>query len=212
MRSLLLGVALYALLFTGCVDTSQGTILGAMTYFRVEGGPSILVNQGWVRLFAESDAATPVAELQTDELGRFNFEVEEGNWIISGALEQAGPYTGTVGPFGVNGHATTRLFLGVDESAPNAPIVGEISPTGDIGVTGGQVTFSVTAMTTIESGEATGWRWDFGTGAEPQLSSEQNPIVTLKDPGTYTASVIVYNAAGTSRPKTFEYTVAAPPI
>lgn len=206
MRRALLAV-IPLLVLTSCVDTSQGTILGAMTYFRVEGGPSILVRDGYIRLFAEGDTTTPLATFQTDELGRFNLEVEEGNYLLSGAIADTGPFSGTVGPFAVGGHATTRLFLAIDTPAPNAPIAGEITPTGEIGVAGSQVTFAVTAMSTIDEGAPTGWRWNFGEGAEPMLSSEKNPIVTLREPGTYTGSVIVFNAQGTSAPKTFDFVV-----
>lgn len=205
------GLLLPLLLLTGCVDSSIGTILGAMTYFRVEGSPSILVREGWVALYAGEELTTPVEIRQTDALGRFNFEVEEGTWQVAGATSQTGPFTGLIGPFAVAGHATTRLFLTIDTPAANAPIAGEVTPTGEIGMTMSTVTFSVTAMTTIDAGAPNGWRWSFGDGATPQVATEASPTVTLGPPGTYTGTVVVYNANGAGAPKSFEYTVAPLP-
>lgn len=200
--SLLLLTAILVLL-SGCVDTGRGTILGALTYFRVEGAPAILVRDGFVALYLESADTAPVEVRQADELGRFNFEVDEGQWAVAGALTQAGPFTGVTGPFAVRGNATTRVIFAIEEPAPNAPIAGEVQPTGAVGVTGAEVTFQVSSFV-----EVTGWLWDFGEAAVPQFSTEERPTVTLGTPGEYTAAVMVWNEQGTSRPRPFDITIA----
>ncbi len=59
------------------------------------------------------------------------------------------------------------------------------------------------------SGDPTGWAWDFGDG-DATNATEQNPVHTYTDAGTYTVTLTVTNAAGTdSEVKTDYITVSS---
>jgi hypothetical protein len=56
---------------------------------------------------------------------------------------------------------------------------------------------------------ATAWSWDFGGGAVPNTSTDEEPAVSLPTPGTYHCSVTVTNPFG-SDSKAFDIIVVMP--
>ncbi|HYE79601.1 MAG TPA: PKD domain-containing protein, partial [bacterium] len=71
---------------------------------------------------------------------------------------------------------------------------------------GAQVSFTATA-----SNFPTVWNWDFGGGATPNTATGAAPQVTLGAAGVYNGTVTATNAAGSSTPFPFTYTVATQP-
>ncbi|MEO7995200.1 MAG: PKD domain-containing protein, partial [bacterium] len=87
-----------------------------------------------------------------------------------------------------------------------APTITAVSPTGTVGISGSQVSFSAT--TTGDPVDT--WSWNFNGGGSPNTSANAAPVETLGAAGTYaSASVTASNAGGTSAPFTFSYTVTA---
>lgn len=70
------------------------------------------------------------------------------------------------------------------------PVIEGVVPTS--GFSGEQITFSAE----VTGGAVVYYAWDFDGGAEPNLSSEQEPTVTLQAPGDYAAAVTVGNPYG----------------
>ena len=195
------------MLLAGCTNLNEGSILGALTYHHVDPDPSILVRNGFVALYASANLTQPIAVLQTDALGRFNFtHVQEGAYVLAGSLTASGPFTGATKAFGVPGQQTARVIFAIDTPPPGSPTVTAVSPTGPVGAAGASITFTATA-----DQSPTRWAWDFSTGATPQNSTDASPVVTLGGAGDYTGTVTASNATGTSLPFSFSYMVAAAP-
>lgn len=89
--------------------------------------------------------------------------------------------------------------------AGGPPIVGAVSPTGALGCPGESVTFSATTC-----GTASSWSWSFGLGTEPGVASSAAPTVTLRAPGTWSASVSASGDGGAPSTLPFSFTVATP--
>ncbi|MDD3915450.1 MAG: PKD domain-containing protein, partial [Bacteroidales bacterium] len=79
---------------------------------------------------------------------------------------------------------------GGDGSDPPAPPVASFSAN----VTSGSPPLTV-LFTDTSSGSPDTWAWDFGDGA---TSTEQNPVHTYTEPGTYTVTLTATNAIGTN--------------
>ncbi|HLA17268.1 MAG TPA: PKD domain-containing protein [Candidatus Limnocylindrales bacterium] len=79
------------------------------------------------------------------------------------------------------------LPSGPTGSTPNAPTAQFVAnpPSGGAPHT--------VQFTDLSSPSITGWLWDFGDG---QQSTEQSPLHTYQNPGTYTVSLTVVNLAG----------------
>ncbi|MEO7995517.1 MAG: PKD domain-containing protein [bacterium] len=202
MRPLLLSVFLLGLIaLTGCVDTGIGTILGVETYYRVADESAFLVPNGYVALYAAADTTTPLQVLQTDDLGRFNFQVEEGMYAVAGSTHADGPFTGLTGAFDVFGHATSQVIFPITEATAGAPVITAIIKPETI-ATATTAVFDVTVTNGVR------YYWDFGTGVTPATSNEKAPTITAGAPGDYNGAVTVANDDGTSLPFPFTYTVS----
>ena len=96
----------------------------------------------------------------------------------------------------------------VPYSPPLPPLqVTGVIPTGTAGVVGDEVNFHA-----FTSRPVTGWQWDFGDGASPQMSTEETPAVFLQGPaGIYEGTVTVFAQGRNSGPTRFSYRVENPP-
>ncbi|MBB3083226.1 PKD domain-containing protein [Geodermatophilus sabuli] len=98
----------------------------------------------------------------------------------------------------------TQRYWHADLAAQAAP---PVAPTASFttSVTSGQAPLPV-QFTDTSSGTPTSWAWDFGDGT---TATTQNPAHTYAAPGTYTVTLAVTNAAGSSTPATATVTVTA---
>ena len=78
-----------------------------------------------------------------------------------------------------------NAIIGVPEEGYLSPFVATIVPTNV------PVQFH-----DLSTGSPTSWEWTF-KGVEPETSNEQNPVVTYKDKGIYSLSLVAKNSAGT---------------
>ncbi|HYE76416.1 MAG TPA: PKD domain-containing protein, partial [bacterium] len=89
------------------------------------------------------------------------------------------------------------------------PVITGVTPVGVAGCASGSVTFA--GVYDPLAGAPTSWSWNFGGGATPNTSNDEEPVVTLSaTTGTYNGTLTVSNAAGSSAPFNFSYTVAGP--
>ncbi len=98
------------------------------------------------------------------------------------------------------GIASDRVPL---ETPLRKPDIISVRPT--LGISGQEVIFEQTVTGT----RPMTFSWDFGGGATPDSSAEESPLVTLADPGTYSASVTASNALGDD---TFEFLLEVLPV
>lgn len=121
MRIVLLLLAALAL-FTlpGCdlIDASEGSILGFVNFRHAEGESAILVQNGFVALYAEAAPETVVEVFPTDDLGRFNFFIPAGGYLLAGSSDADGPFTGKTEVFQLRGNRTARFAITIDEDPP----------------------------------------------------------------------------------------------
>jgi len=87
------------------------------------------------------------------------------------------------------------------------PVVERVERPGNVGSPCDVVTFNA-----IATNSPTSWSWNFGGGASPNTSTAPLPQVTLLALGTYNGTVIATNAAGSSAPFPFSYTIATPAL
>lgn len=87
------------------------------------------------------------------------------------------------------------------------PNITAVSPTGNVGCASQVLSFSATNT----GGPVDTWSWNFGGGATPNTSGAESPSVTLSaTPNTYNGSVTATNAAGSSGPFNFVFTIQTP--
>jgi PKD repeat protein len=101
----------------------------------------------------------------------------------------AGSYSASLTVSNAFGSDTYDFLLTVSESG-NPPVVGSVSPKE--GVAGSEITLAADATGTSPFS----YSWDFGGGAIPNASTNENPTVTLGAPGSYLAILVVTNAYG----------------
>lgn len=98
-------------------------------------------------------------------------------------------------------YQVVRIVIG--ETPPDIPEIIEVQPGGTVGTSGQLVNFYATVLN-----NPTEWAWDFGGGGSPNTSTEASPSITLGAVGTYQGTLIASNAAGSSAPHPFSFTVA----
>jgi choice-of-anchor B domain-containing protein len=92
--------------------------------------------------------------------------------------------------YAVNGCGTASLVQTVS--------IGALPPVADFSFSGGNGCAPLEVAFTDQSQESpTAWAWSF-PGGNPSTSNAQNPVVVYENPGTYSVSLIVTNAAGSS--------------
>lgn len=88
----------------------------------------------------------------------------------------------------------------------NVPVIQSVSPTANAGLPLGEVQFTAEIL-----GEPTEWQWSFRSGgAIPEDPTDESPVVTLQNPGTYEGELVATNSNGSSEAFPFEFTVAQP--
>ena len=102
-------------------------------------------------------------------------------------MNSAGEYEAALTTSSVFGTDVYEFMLVVH---PASPVVYSVSPT--TGDAGQAVQFSAIVTGT----EPITYSWDFGGGAEPNTSSETNPLATLSSEGEYEASLTAENEHG----------------
>ncbi|MCB9451774.1 MAG: PKD domain-containing protein [Anaerolineaceae bacterium] len=137
---------------------------------------------GWFWDFGDGGSSTDQNPLYT-----FN---NAGTFTVS--LTVSGP-GGSSQPF--------TAAITVNQPAPAAPVAGfTANPTvGDAPL--------AVQFTDTSSGSITGWFWDFGDGGS---STDQNPLYTFNNAGTFTVSLTVSGPGGSSQPFTAAITVNQP--
>jgi hypothetical protein len=112
-------VGLVALVVVGCAGGSPGSgVSGIVTI-----GPQCAVEQigspcpdlpfvGTVR--ASALDGTVVAEVETDERGRFRIALDPGDYVLQAVVDGAGPPTAVPQPVRVEEDRTVRVTLQVD--------------------------------------------------------------------------------------------------
>lgn len=98
-----------------------------------------------------------------------------------------------------NGMQLDRVGFDVDR---DPPLVTSVEPAG------GETGSSIQPVATF-SGQVEDWSWNFGGGATPDTSTEESPLVTLGDEGSYAASVTASSPFGEH---TFEFTLEVGPL
>gem|GEM_PF-6323262 len=160
-----------------------------------------------------------------------SFGLGVASYSIEGANDEAGPWetAGSI-PFAANtsdyGRLMFEISLGPSPSFRYFRVVPldsegnewDVSWTLDLeemppvilGIHpwGGQSSQTVAFTGFIGGEEPLACEWDFGGGAEPNVSSEPSPTVALDDPGKYRASLTVSNALGTAR---YAFTLSVEP-
>jgi len=127
-------------------------------------------------------------------------EIQAWNWDFGDGLtsseqnpihtyQNPGTYTAVLTATGPVGEARDEKQITVTQ--PSQPIL--VSFTSDLNEGPAPLTLS---FTDISTGEIQAWNWDFGDGL---TSSEQNPIHTYQNPGTYTAVLTATGPVGEAR-------------
>ena len=119
------------------------------------------------------------------DFGDGNSSVEENP---SNRYNESGSYEVTLMVTNECGTAALTRVVIVDFSLPEINVV--------FSETEGCSPFEV-QITDQSTNNPTSWEWEF-PGGQPSTSSEQNPVVTYSEPGSYSLSVIVMNADGQS--------------
>ncbi|MCK4270825.1 MAG: PKD domain-containing protein [Methanogenium sp.] len=116
-------------------------------------------------------------------------EGTSGSQSPAHTYETAGTYTVTLEVSNAEGADTASAIIEVSESVA--------SPTADFtaNVTSGTAPLTV-SFTDLSSGDPTGWSWDFGVGEG--TSTDQNPLHTYSDAGTYTVTLTASNEGGST--------------
>ena len=124
----------------------------------------------------------------------FNGEVATGDWVLS-VTDNVGGDSGSL-----NNWALTLTGLG--EVLPTAP---EVS----FSYEAEQLTTSFTDNSTDRNDDIASWQWNFGDGAS---STEQNPIHTFAETGSYEVTLVVTDAGGLSSSNTMMVNVSSTSI
>lgn len=124
----------------------------------------------------------------------FNGEVATGDWVLS-VTDNVGGDSGSL-----NNWALTLTGLG--EVLPTAP---EVSFSYDAE----QLTTSFTDNSTDRNDDIASWQWNFGDGAS---STEQNPVHTFAETGSYEVTLVVTDAGGLSSSNTMMVNVSSTSI
>jgi len=122
----------------------------------------------------------------------WNFGGSEGTSDSPGpthTYETAGTYTVTLDVTNPMGTDTASTVIVVSESVA--------APTADFtaNVTSGTAPLTV-SFTDLSSGDPTGWSWNLGEGEG--TSTDQNPLHTYSDGGTYTVTLTASNEGGST--------------
>lgn len=122
-------------------------------------------------------------------------------------LGATGDFAGSVRASNATGQSDPFVFSYrvTAPNPPNVPVITAVMPSGTVGESDTQITFSATAERAIT------WFWDFGDGSDPPISTRPAPEVTLLRSGTFQASLVARNTEGASLPFPFEYTVTLNP-
>jgi len=122
----------------------------------------------------------------------FSWDFGDGNTSTeenpSNRYNESGNYEVTLMVTNECGTAVLTRVVIVDFSLPEISVV--------FSETEGCSPFEV-QITDQSTNNPTSWEWEF-PGGQPSTSSEQNPIVTYAEPGSYSLSVVVMNADGQS--------------
>ncbi len=121
----------------------------------------------------------------------------------SHTFASAGSYTIALTVSNVSGTDTAQHTITVSEP-PIAPVAAFTPST-----TAGDAPLSVTFDSSTSSGDITAYAWDFGDG---NTSTDASPSHTFTDPGSYTVTLTVSGAGGTSAPVSATISVNAPPV
>ncbi len=143
--------------------------------------------------FTSTPNGATINFINTSDSGTsFEWDFGDGNASAeenpSNRYAQAGSYEVTLSVTNQCGTSTLTRVVVVDFSLPEINIL--------FSETDGCTPFEV-QLTDQSTNNPTEWEWQF-PGGEPAVSTEQNPVVTYSDPGTYSLSVIVTNADGQS--------------
>ena len=120
----------------------------------------------------------------------FNGEVATGDWTLT-VTDSAGLDTGSLNSWAVT-------FTGLGEVGPAAPVANfsfEIDT----------LTVDFTDSSTDVNGDIVSWAWDFGDGA---TSTEQSPIYTYAEAGSYEVTLLVTDSEGNTSTKSASVVVS----
>ncbi|MEO7994010.1 MAG: hypothetical protein ABI743_06385 [bacterium] len=151
-----------------------------------------------------SVAATGVAPLT------YLWVISTGGGTLSSAtaatttltLGAAGSYTATVAVTDSGGTTTGTINFTVDDADIT---INGITPDGVFGLPAAAPVLGVDY-----DGVATDATWTFADGTVETTASGLTPTVHLKDPGSYSGTVVLENAVTTTDPFDFDFTVAVP--
>lgn len=126
------------------------------------------------------------------------------NWygIVGGGFGT--DYPGAFGSGGNYIHVLPRCCFTQPGEPPVPPVAAAFSADDTSGESPFEVTF--TDETTGDPGE---WEWDFGDG---DTSTEQNPVHTYAEPGTYTVSLTARNTSSEDTETKTNYITASSPV
>ncbi|HYE79850.1 MAG TPA: PKD domain-containing protein, partial [bacterium] len=181
--------------------------------------PPVVSAVSWDGQVAGTEGSHVVFQAVTTGLPtEWSWDFGGGAWPTTSTVERPfvvlGPAAPGLQPRTFAGSVTIRNALGTSPAfrftytvAPiGVPTIEAVGPALDAVPYGRPLTFIARA-----TGNPTGWRWDFGGGMVPNISTDAHPLVEPVVTGDFVLTVSALNAAGRSPEFRFPYRVAVHP-